>query len=272
MKRFAKSGHFLDVVQPEAQTLLILDFEANGQGPSMTLEQARAFITHVNDQTGRYPDSILATTSRTCSAPIPTLSSPIAGSGCRNMDPPLSCPPIGLPGPCGNTPMAPSVLSPIPSPAPACATATSSTATRLASAPSGAPPSPLPLQKTPSIPAPCVLCRGRLCLPRDSLYRSGETTPAKPGEAGSCTATSVSNTSLNRITLPRDPACLRMPTAASVILLCSATLLLPATKTPDSAPLKTRLCRTRFPSPSIRIPSKTLLAKVSFPVTSPWFP
>ena len=152
-----QAQHFLDVVRPDAQTLLILDLEANGQGPSMTLEQARAFITHVNDQTGRYPDSILATTSRTCSAPIPTLSSPIAGSGCRNMDPPLSCPPIGLPGPCGNTPMAPSVLSPIPSPAPACATATSSTATRPASAPSGVPPSPL----TPVMRAQRTRRRGR---------------------------------------------------------------------------------------------------------------
>ncbi len=50
-----QAQHFLDVVRPDAQTLLILDLEANGQGPSMTLEQARAFVTHVNDQTGRYP-------------------------------------------------------------------------------------------------------------------------------------------------------------------------------------------------------------------------
>jgi len=50
-----QAERFLDVVQPDAQTLLILDFEANGQGPSMTLEEARAFVTHVNDKTGRYP-------------------------------------------------------------------------------------------------------------------------------------------------------------------------------------------------------------------------
>ena len=50
-----QAEHFLDVVQPDAQTLLILDFEANGQGPSMTLEEARAFVTHVNDQTGSWP-------------------------------------------------------------------------------------------------------------------------------------------------------------------------------------------------------------------------
>ena len=50
-----QAERFLDAVQPDAQTLLVLDFEANGQGPSMTLEEARAFVTHVNDETGRYP-------------------------------------------------------------------------------------------------------------------------------------------------------------------------------------------------------------------------
>ena len=29
------------------------DFEANPQGPSMTLEEARAFVTHIHDMTGR---------------------------------------------------------------------------------------------------------------------------------------------------------------------------------------------------------------------------
>jgi lysozyme len=50
-----QAQQFLDVVQPDDQTLLILDFEANGQGPSMTLEEARAFVTHINEETGRYP-------------------------------------------------------------------------------------------------------------------------------------------------------------------------------------------------------------------------
>lgn len=50
-----QAQHFLDIVQPDDRTLLILDFEANGQGPSMTLEEARAFVTHVNEETGRYP-------------------------------------------------------------------------------------------------------------------------------------------------------------------------------------------------------------------------
>jgi GH25 family lysozyme M1 (1,4-beta-N-acetylmuramidase) len=35
--------------------LLVLDFEANPQGPSMTLEEARAFVTHIQEATGRWP-------------------------------------------------------------------------------------------------------------------------------------------------------------------------------------------------------------------------
>ena len=46
---------FLDFVNPESQTLLLLDFEANPQGPSMTLEEARAFVTHIQVATGRWP-------------------------------------------------------------------------------------------------------------------------------------------------------------------------------------------------------------------------
>jgi len=51
----AQAEHFLSVVNPGAQDLLVLDFEANAQGPSMTLEEARAFATHVREQTGRWP-------------------------------------------------------------------------------------------------------------------------------------------------------------------------------------------------------------------------
>ena len=36
-------------------TLLVLDFEPNPSGPSMSLEEARAFNTHVFEQTGRWP-------------------------------------------------------------------------------------------------------------------------------------------------------------------------------------------------------------------------
>jgi lysozyme len=46
---------FLEVVGDPAQTILVLDFESNPTGPSMSLEEARAFVTHVKEATGRYP-------------------------------------------------------------------------------------------------------------------------------------------------------------------------------------------------------------------------
>lgn len=50
-----QAQHFLDVVGDFEDTLLVLDFEPNPTGPSMGLEEARAFVTHINDTTGRYP-------------------------------------------------------------------------------------------------------------------------------------------------------------------------------------------------------------------------
>ena len=50
-----QAEHFLEVVKPTSETLLVLDFEANPQGPSMTLEEARAFVTHIQQATGRPP-------------------------------------------------------------------------------------------------------------------------------------------------------------------------------------------------------------------------
>lgn len=46
---------FLQQVAPFDDVLLVLDFEANKVGPSMTLEEARAFVTHVQQATGRFP-------------------------------------------------------------------------------------------------------------------------------------------------------------------------------------------------------------------------
>jgi lysozyme len=46
---------FLSVVGNDPGTLLVLDFEPNPTGPSMTLEEARAFVTHVQQETGRFP-------------------------------------------------------------------------------------------------------------------------------------------------------------------------------------------------------------------------
>jgi lysozyme len=50
-----QAEHFLDVVGDFKDTLLVLDFEPNLAGPTMTLEEARAFVTHVREQTGRFP-------------------------------------------------------------------------------------------------------------------------------------------------------------------------------------------------------------------------
>lgn len=50
-----QAAHFVDTVSPRPTDLLVLDFEANHQGPSMSLEEARAFVTHVRETTGRWP-------------------------------------------------------------------------------------------------------------------------------------------------------------------------------------------------------------------------
>ena len=51
----AQAELFLSVAQPGPQTLLVLDFEANAQGASMSLEESWAFVTHVHRITGRWP-------------------------------------------------------------------------------------------------------------------------------------------------------------------------------------------------------------------------
>jgi len=50
-----QADQFLNVVQPDAATLLVLDLEANPQGPNMPLVEAHAFVTHVKEVTGRWP-------------------------------------------------------------------------------------------------------------------------------------------------------------------------------------------------------------------------
>src|SRR5260221_14172356 len=44
-----QADHFIETVQPKADTLLVLDLEANAQGPSLSLVEPRAFVTHVNE-------------------------------------------------------------------------------------------------------------------------------------------------------------------------------------------------------------------------------
>lgn len=50
-----QAQHFLETVGTFDDTLLVLDFEPNPTGPDMSLEEARAFVLHVAEQTGRFP-------------------------------------------------------------------------------------------------------------------------------------------------------------------------------------------------------------------------
>lgn len=50
-----QADFFLDIAAPDEETLLVLDLEDNPQGPSMDLNTARAFVTRVAEQTGRFP-------------------------------------------------------------------------------------------------------------------------------------------------------------------------------------------------------------------------
>ncbi len=50
-----QADYFLRKVQPTPGTLLALDFEVNPGSSSMTLEQARAFVSRVQAATGKWP-------------------------------------------------------------------------------------------------------------------------------------------------------------------------------------------------------------------------
>jgi lysozyme len=47
--------NFLDAVGDPQDVLMVLDLEPNPTGPSMNLIEAHGFVTHVFEQTGRYP-------------------------------------------------------------------------------------------------------------------------------------------------------------------------------------------------------------------------
>ena len=49
-----QADHFLRTVDPEIHTLLVLDYEPNGKW-TMTLAQAKEFVTRVKTMTGRFP-------------------------------------------------------------------------------------------------------------------------------------------------------------------------------------------------------------------------
>ena len=50
-----QARHFLTVAEPGPSDLLVLDFEDNPSGTRMTLDGARAFVTYIQLQTGRWP-------------------------------------------------------------------------------------------------------------------------------------------------------------------------------------------------------------------------
>jgi len=51
----AQVEHYLATVRPVKNELVCLDFEENPGGTSMTLNQARNFVTRFEERTGRYP-------------------------------------------------------------------------------------------------------------------------------------------------------------------------------------------------------------------------
>lgn len=51
----AQADFFLATVNPEPDTLIVLDYEPNTQGPTMSLNDARAFVSEVNAKVGRFP-------------------------------------------------------------------------------------------------------------------------------------------------------------------------------------------------------------------------
>lgn len=51
----SQANFFLQTVQPNSGILLVLDFESNTAGPTMTLQGARDFVTRIHEVTGIWP-------------------------------------------------------------------------------------------------------------------------------------------------------------------------------------------------------------------------
>lgn len=51
----SQADFFLQTVQPTAGTILVLDFESNAAGSTMSLQEARDFVTHIQAVTGIWP-------------------------------------------------------------------------------------------------------------------------------------------------------------------------------------------------------------------------
>jgi lysozyme len=50
-----QADFFLSTVRPDRDVLLVLDYESNLTGPTMSLDQAREFVEHVAEVVGRWP-------------------------------------------------------------------------------------------------------------------------------------------------------------------------------------------------------------------------
>lgn len=50
-----QAQHFLAQIKHPGKTLMVLDLEPNPTGPTMTLVEAHAFVTHVHAATGQWP-------------------------------------------------------------------------------------------------------------------------------------------------------------------------------------------------------------------------
>lgn len=51
----SQADFFLNTVQPTGNTILVLDFESNNAGSTMSLQEARDFVTHIQAVTGIWP-------------------------------------------------------------------------------------------------------------------------------------------------------------------------------------------------------------------------
>jgi lysozyme len=51
----AQADFFLSTVEPDNNTLLVLDFEHNATGSSMSLDEAREFVTYLQQKVARWP-------------------------------------------------------------------------------------------------------------------------------------------------------------------------------------------------------------------------
>jgi lysozyme len=50
-----QADHFLEAAKPDKQTLLVLDYEPNMQGATMSLSEAATFVQRIHEKTGRWP-------------------------------------------------------------------------------------------------------------------------------------------------------------------------------------------------------------------------